>query len=365
MGLKKLLSFSKKGRAVLIASLFVFLISFLGLYYIIFGPNWTFLNFFNQETEQIEEVLVPVVDEQDETTDTDCLDCASHWLNGRLVPIETAQSFPVALIIDNDPIARPQLALGQADLVYEVPVEGGMTRYLVIYSAGTEIDKVGPVRSARSYYVTLAEELKAAFLHVGGSPESLEMIKKASLYDLNEFYNEKYFWRDTSGGRPTPHHIFTNSENWQRYLDNRGLKERQVESWLFKEESPSLEIASDINIRFSANFQALWRYNSESNEYLRFFNGKEANDQDGQIIAKNIIIQKVESEVIDELGRLDINLYGSGEAVVCLDGSCQLATWKKKGTDRTRYYYQDGEEIKLNPGITWIEIADSMTQLSY
>lgn len=365
MRLNKFLSFSKKGRAVLIASLFVFLTSVLGLYYIVFSPNWSFLNFLDKPREQIEEAIVPETEQESETDNPDCVDCVSYWLNGRLVPLEQAESFPVAVMIDNDPAARPQVALAQADLVYEVPVEGGMTRYLAIYSADLEIEKVGPIRSARSYFVTLAEELKAALLHVGGSPESLKMIKRASLYDLNEFYNEKYFWRDSSGERYAPHHIFSSSENWQRYLDNRGLKERQVEAWLFKEASPSLEASSDINVRFSANFQALWRYDSENNEYRRFFNGKEARDENEQIKAKNIIIQKVESEVIDGLGRLDINLYGSGEAVVCLDGACQLARWQKKGAARTRYYYENGEEIKLNPGIIWIEVADSMTEISY
>jgi len=365
MRLKKLLSFSKKGRAVLIASLFVLFISIFALYYIIFGPNWSFLNFFKQSQEQIEEVLVSENEEENVYNISDCVDCVSHWLNGRLVPFEQAESFPVVLVIDNDPAARPQVALAQADLVYEVPVEGGMTRFLAVYSADIEIEKVGPIRSARSYFVSLAEELKAAFLHVGGSPKSLEMIKTASLYDLNEFYNEKYFWRDNSGSRQAPHHIFTSSENWQRYLDNRGLKERQVEAWLFKEENPSLETSDDINLRFSINFQALWRYDVQNNEYLRFFNGQESGDEESQIKAKNIIIQKVRSEVFDELGRLNINLNGSGEALVCLDGSCQLAEWRKKGKERTRYYYENGEEVKLNPGIIWIEIADSMTQISY
>jgi hypothetical protein len=365
MGLKKLLVFSKKGRVILITSLFVLLLSVLGLFYIIFGPNWNFLDFFNKFQTKPQAVMVNEVDVDGEEDGLNCLDCSPHWLNGLLVPLEQTESFPVALVIDNDPAARPQVALSQADLVYEVPVEGGVTRFLAIYATELEIEKVGPIRSARSYYVTLAEELRAAFLHVGGSPESLEMIKKSSLYDLNEFYNENYFWRDNSGGRLAPHHIFTSSENWQKYLDNRGLKERQVESWLFKEESPSLEMSNDINIRFSNNFQALWRYSSEGNEYLRFFNGKEASDEITQIRAKNVIIQKVKSKVIDDLGRLDLNLYGTGEAVVCLDGSCQLAQWRKKDKDRTRYYYIDGEEVKLNPGKIWIEIAASTTQVSY
>jgi len=361
MGDKLVGKLSKKGRAVLIASLFIFLISGLGLYYIVFGPEWQFLYFLNKKTlEQSSEEIV--IDLPVETTDLTCPDCKARWLDGVLVE-SNAEVFPVAIMIDNDPAARPQLALSQASLVYEVPVEGGMTRYLAIYPADQILDQVGPVRSARPYFVDLASELKALYLHVGGSPESLEKLKTAGLYDLNEFYYEKYFWRDNNF--IAPHHIFTNSEKWQSYLDNRGLNERAAEAWLFKEEAPNPEIGADINIRFSANFQALWRYEPESNTYLRFFNGREANDNFGQIRAKNIIIQYVDSTVIDELGRLEIDLIGSGSALLCVDAHCELGTWRKASASRTRYYYDNGEEFRFNPGITWIELADSMTKVEY
>lgn len=358
------LSLSKKGKAILVASLFLFILSGLGLYYIIFGPNWGLFDFINKESE------IEIIFDSDEETFHEidslvCSDCSLRWLDGLSVASEKAEVFPIALVIDNDPGARPQYALAQASLVYEVPVEGGATRYLAIYPADIELEKVGPVRSARSYFVNLAEELKAAFLHVGGSPGSLEMIKNSSLYSLNEFYNESYFWRDYDQVRKAPHNVFTNSEKWSKYLDNRGLKERQVDSWLFKKENPSLEMSPDITLRFSANFQALWRYSQDDNEYIRFFNGREAWDDESQIKAKNIIIQKVKSEVIDELGRLRLHLEGAGEAVACLDGACHLASWKKEAQSRTRYYYQDGSEIRFNPGVTWIEIADNLTRIEY
>lgn len=361
MGGKLVGKLSKKGRAVLIVSLFIFIVSGSGLYYIVFGPEWKFLDFFNKNTteQNTEEVVIDLVIE---TSDIDCSDCSVRWLDGVLVE-SNPEVFPVAVMIDNDPAARPQLALSQASLVYEVPVEGGMTRYLAIYPADQILDQVGPVRSARPYFVDLASELKALYLHVGGSPDALEKLKKADLYDLNEFYHEKYFWRDNNF--TAPHHIFTNSEKWQSYLDNRGLNERAAEAWLFKEEAPNSEIGTDINVRFSANFQALWRYEPESNTYLRFFNGREANDNLGQIRAKNLIVQYVESTVIDELGRLEINLSGSGSALLCLDAHCELGTWRKAALNRTRYYYINGEEFEFNPGITWIEIADSMTKVDY
>lgn len=143
------------------------------------------------------------------------------------------------------------------------------------------------------------------------------------------------------------------------------MSERQAEAWLFKEEAPSQVSPADLEIRFSSNFQALWRYDWENNDYLRLFNGKEANDSEERIKAKNIIVQKVDSKVLDKIGRLDLEMQGEGEAIVCLDGNCQLATWRKQGQARTRYYYENGEEIKLNPGISWIEIADSFTQVNY
>ncbi len=351
---------STKGKAILIASLFIIIISAGGLYYLIFSPDWNFLDLLKAK-EDIPPVTAVVVDEKPVEL---CLDCANRWLDGLSVAKEKAESFPVAIMIDNDPLARPQPALSKALLVYEAPVEGGITRYMAIYTADMDIAKIGPIRSARPYFVAIADELKALYMHVGGSPEALTLINAAKLYDLNEFYNEKYFWRDYN--LPAPHYIFSNQEKWQSYLDARGLNERQADAWLFKEEEPKGETSPDIDIIFSINFKASWRYDSENNEYLRFFNGQEARDEEAQIKAKNVIIQIVDSEVLDSLGRLAIDVRGEGKAMACIDGICQDAYWQKQGDNRTRYYNsENNEEIKFNPGISWIELADSYTKIVY
>ena len=351
---------SKRGKAIFIASLFIIIISAGGLYYLVFSPDWNFLDFLKTKENVPPATLVAI----DENKVEVCDNCANRWLDGLSVTKEEAESFPVAIMIDNDPLARPQPALAKALLVYEAPVEGGITRYMAIFAADMNISRIGPIRSARPYFVAIADELKALYMHVGGSPEALDLIKTANLYDLNEFYNEKYFWRDYS--LPAPHYIFSNKEKWQSYLNSRGLNARQSDAWLFKEEEPKGKLSPDIDIIFSINFKASWRYDSVNNEYLRFFNGQEARDDETQIKAKNLIIQMVDSEVLDNLGRLAISIKGEGKAIACIDGVCQDAYWKKQGSNRTRYYYQNNnEEIRFNPGISWVELADSYTKIVY
>ncbi len=353
---------SKKGKALIVASLFVLALSSLGLYYFIFAPDWNWLNRFGSKAE-VEPI--EIVTEAATTTVDACPGCKTRWLDGVLVAPEKALAFPVAVVIDNDILARPQAGLGRASLVYEAPVEGGMTRYLAVFPADADLSAVGPVRSARPYFVTWASELKALFIHCGGSPEALTQIKGASLYDLNEFFNSNYFWRENSDTRSAPHNVLTSGDNWRSYLDNRGLVEKSADAWLFKTEAEHASSSQDISIRFSNNFKALWRYDGSTNEYLRFFNGTESRDEADKITAKNIIVHHLDSRVLDDTGRLRLDMTGTGEALICIDGVCLTGTWKKTGEERTRYYYENGEEIKLNPGITWIEVADDKTTVDY
>ena len=351
--------FSKKGRALLALSLFVLFSSALGLYYFIFAPNWSWLeNLFAKKT------VIEIIEEKPVASSTSsCADCQPRWLDGVPVAATATNVFPVAVVIDNDILARPQSGLSKASLVYEAPVEGGMTRFLAVFPADTDLSKVGPIRSARPYFVTWAEELGALFVHCGGSPEALELIDRASFYDLNEFYNSTYFWREQSGARVAPHNVLSSSEKISSYLNKRGLVEKKADAWLFEEEGEHASSSPDLKIYFSLNFQALWRYEANSNSYLRFFNGNESRDEDENIRAKNIIVHYLESEVLDAVGRLRLSMNGSGQALICLNGACQPGEWRKSNDSRTRYYYENGEEIKLNPGTTWIEVADSNTRV--
>jgi hypothetical protein len=127
----------------------------------------------------------------------------------------------ISIMIDNHPGARPQSGLSQAQVVYEVPVEGEFTRYFAIFNASTTVDKVGPVRSARPYFLDWLQEYgDALYIHSGGSPEALQILRNSTLFDANEFFRGAYFWRGTD--HLAPHNLYTSSTAWNKLLAEYG-----------------------------------------------------------------------------------------------------------------------------------------------
>ncbi|MBI5221973.1 MAG: DUF3048 domain-containing protein, partial [Candidatus Magasanikbacteria bacterium] len=187
----------------------------------------------------------------------------------------------VAVMVDNHPDGRPLSGLAEASVVYEAPVEANYTRFLAIYPANAEVKDVGPVRSARPYYLDWVSEYgDAMYMHVGGSPEALSLIREYKIFDLNEFYRGWYYWRDRN--RFAPHYIYTSSELWGKaladYADERSVAE--YEGWSFNTSSlyhritSSLgedELAASVKITFLApDYVAEWKFNTSTRKYERY-----------------------------------------------------------------------------------------------
>ena len=287
--------------------------------------------------------------------------------------------FPFAVMIDNHSDARPPSGLDRANLVFEAEVEGGITRYLAIFASGENIPEIGPIRSARPYFINWAHEFSALYAHVGGSPEALVKIKQDNIFDINEFYNETYFWRADHFNMP--HNVFTSSEKLKKYIQNKNLEEGSFFPWKFKNDKKKkdLPLSSKISIKFKLDIYAVdWIFDQENNIYIRYQNtkcpeGVKCSEDKkphyvksgGIISAKNIIIEYVPAEEIDDKLRLNMKVVGEGEALVCLDGSCREAQWEKKTeSSRTRYYIND-EEIEFNRGVTWIEVLRPEIEINY
>ena len=127
----------------------------------------------------------------------------------------------VGVMIDNHPDSRPASSLAKAKIVYEAPVEGGLTRYLAIFDSKQVVAEVGPVRSARAYFLSWLQEYgRGLYMHSGGSPEALSAIKTKKIFDANEFFWGEYYWR--SSDRPAPHNLYTSSDNWQKIVGQYG-----------------------------------------------------------------------------------------------------------------------------------------------
>ncbi len=271
-----------------------------------------------------------------------------------------ATPFPISVMYDNSPNARPHAGLSSAAVVYETLVEGGATRLLAIFGQSDE-EKIGPIRSARPYYLEWVSEYDALYVHAGGSPEALAAIDAFDIHDLN--HQGKYFFRDTT--QFAPHNLYATSELLTFALRDLELLDvvPTFEPWRFKDEAALGSRGVDgqeIAVHFSSGgtYLASYRYEQATNRYLRF-NANEA-DLDAttgeQLSATNVVVIMIpEIADIGEKGRLTLDIHGEGVAYVFRDGQKVKGTWKKADrTSRTRFYDAAGSEIELNRGNTWI-----------
>ena len=274
---------------------------------------------------------------------------------------EDDEIFTYSVMIDNHVDARPSVGLAKAGLIYETIVESPITRFLAVFSSDDEIDKIGPVRSARPFYIDFASEFNGPYIHVGGSNDALEMLSLYK-YDVNEFSRGNYFWRD--GNRYQPHNVFSSSDLVNKIVKNSNWEfDDQFDSWIFKadvseEERQENKIKIDINFK-SYDFAVRWEYARESNDYIRGQGGRVHKDQSGdEIRAKNIAIMYTTSRVIDDYGRREVKTIGEGESVVFQDGKAIEGRWRRTNKNsRTRFYSEDGEEVEFNVGTSWIEVV--------
>lgn len=285
-------------------------------------------------------------------------------LNGVWTTKVIAKRRPIGIMIENHPDSRPQSSLDRAELVYEAVTEGGITRFLAFYVVNDVNDEIGPVRSARSYFVKFADEYNVFYAHVGGSADALSLISGLDdFYDLNQFQLSKYFWRDKN--RYAPHNVYTTTNKLRKAGESKKYDTNaEYDKWSFKEDE-SIENRGEtqkVTIDFSSSsYKIQYTYDKEKNEYKRNMAGKEHTDKNSknQIKAKTVIVQYVKSWAKSQ--GIDLKNDGSGKAEIFMDGKTITGTWKKLGgrKDRTKFYDENGNEIELNRGPIWIEIASN------
>ncbi len=308
---------------------------------------------------------------------------------------------PLGVMIENSKAARPQSGLSSADVVYEAVAEGGITRFMaVFYCDSSEI--VGPVRSARTYYLDWISEYGSSplYTHVGGAntPGPADALGQIGQYgweafnDLNQFsIGFPTFWRDydrLGKDTATEHTVYTStSKLWTFAATKRKLTDAWDKSfvpWSFKDDldlasrptsSASVSFGlSNTQSSYSDDYVVDWKYDRDSNSYLRS-SGKVAHldmDTNQQLLAKDVIIQFMSMSIADdgysEEGHGTHTLYGdkgTGKAKFLLDGKIIDGIWAKKNRlDRTRYFDATGKEIKFNRGQIWVETLPIGQQLT-
>ena len=288
-------------------------------------------------------------------------------LDGTTTTKSLAERYPLAVMVENHPEARPQSGLNKASIVYEAIAEGGITRFMAIYSPN-DAQKVGPVRSARTYFVDWASELNSYFAHVGGNMDALEMIKADSILDLDQFgLGEPTYWRELNPAIALEHTMYTKTD----YLYKAAQAKKyptisNFESLSFRSPKPDANTTTtqSIAIDFSTpSYKIDWEFSPQTNTYLRTMAGlphKDAVTGD-RLSTSNLIIAQVErwevTTSINEQGWA-MKTIGSGKAKIFIEGKEIDATWKKASrTSRTLFFDVEGKKIKFIPGTFWYEIT--------
>ncbi len=271
----------------------------------------------------------------------------------------------VAVMFDNHPSARWQAGLKDAEVVYEIPVEAPYTRYIGLYLLNSP-ESIGPIRSARPYFVTKVLEFDAVYARVGGSEQAKSDIRNLGIADIDGLTSSSnVFWRKS--GKKAPNNLYSSMEVLREAQKERGYSlSGEYEGFKFYEEDTVVEgsPAYSIFISYMSNNTTKYVYDSDTKLYNREKDGKIHIDESDQspIRAKNIIIQETTIKVIDKDGRLSIALEGEGSGVFITNGVANNMKWVKESRKgKTFYYDESGKEIILNPGHTWVQIVGTKT----
>ncbi len=278
---------------------------------------------------------------------------------------------PIAVMIDNDNNdARPHAGIEDAYIIYEMYVEGSATRMMALYK-DVNTEKIGPVRSSRHYFLDFALEHDPVYVHYGWSPQAIKDISSLGVNNINGVSDGgSIFWRERKY-KYDWHSAYTSIENIKEFAtETKKYRDTTEKTIVFKKNREDVEINGDaltkITLPYAGFYKASYEYDVATNTYKRYINGAGHITQANVHIApKNIIIQKARNYNIsgDTSGRQNIDTVGSGEGYFISGGKIAKITWSK--TDRkgkTTYYFEDGQEISLNPGQTWIQIVPpSMT----
>jgi len=266
----------------------------------------------------------------------------------------------LAVKVENLPAARPQTGLSWADIVYEEPVEAGITRFIVIYQC-QNASRIEPVRSARFTDVdVLTQFSQPVFGFAGGVPAVLSRIHAAHLLDVNFERAPKTYHRDPA--RQQPHNLYTSTP--ELYAAARTKEEPPVPVFVYSPHAPQGKTVNQMHIRFSTYTDLTWTWVPSKKVYERYDTGQPQVLSDGTpITTTNVVVQVVK---VTLTGVTDVNgvhspeatVVGSGRVYILRGGKMVTGTWRRPSlADSTIYTDSSGHRIALAPGTTWVELV--------
>lgn len=279
----------------------------------------------------------------------------------------------VAIMVENTEYGRPQYGLESADVVYEAYTEFFYySRYLLLYY-GNEPDKVGPVRSARPYFVSWVHGWPgAAYVHAGASNPGYVSIQQDHIHNLDVDANA-YGLGYRSPSRPAPHNLFVRIPQAALMAQDHWGNPKISPHWQFGAPAGSAA-PQDQTITMTWNTHNTveqWRWDGAARGWTRWVSCPECSgnqytqvmglNSGKPVVASNIVIQYTKEEYLPDpagTGWIQIQTHGSGRATLILGNKIEQGTWKNAGSGQpTRYYLSNGQPARFVPGQTWIEVV--------
>lgn len=281
---------------------------------------------------------------------------------------------PIAFMIDNNVNAQPQSSINKAFAVYEVIVEGNETRLMALFKE-SDADEVGPMRSARHYFLDYAMEYDAIYAHLGLSPQA---DADMGLYRTNNINGQIYdtgkartetskYWRNKS--RKAPHNAYTNiskileicKEKNYKTTTNKGTPFNYVEHEVDLKDS--YLTANTVKIPYAEKHVVEYKYDEKTKRYTRYSKGRKQKDKvdDKDITTKNIIITFAKNHDLpdkEKKGRQQVVTWGTLDGFYITNGKAiKIKCQKNVREEQTKYMDLDGNEIEINDGNTFINIC--------
>lgn len=276
---------------------------------------------------------------------------------------------PVSIMINNIKDSLPQHGISKADIIYEMLAEGSITRLLAIFQDPSDISRIGSIRSARPYYMEIAEGYGAVYLHFGGSVPAYDKISKHEIINLDGIqstWDGTLYYRDAERKKTysSEHTVFTTGERIETALLTlkRDLTVSDPKSaFSFSEEHSALSgnDANKIDIRYSKNTNPWFEYDESTKTYLRFqFNALHMDaEYSEQIRVKNVFVLKMKTAAVkgNTLKLIEIDTTGTGSGYYACEGKYIPITWKKQdASSPILFYLADGALLKVAPGKTFV-----------
>lgn len=303
-------------------------------------------------------------------------------LTGKGLEEDISAQRPYAVMFNNLKQALPQIGISQADVIYEIVAEGGITRMMAVFQDLEGVGDMGSIRSARDYYVSIAKGHDAIYIHAGGSPQAYNAFSSLKVSNI-DFVNGPYgdmCWRDPDRRKSAglEHSLLTSGEKVLEQLPKRIAREHDSGyevGWTFDKEAPAGgKEASKLTVPFSTYKTGYFTYDAGENCYHidQHIDKQDIPYVDGgtgePVAVRNVLVLYTDVSLVkgDDKGRMAVRTTGKGEGLLLRDGQIYEIAWERS-SEKVCFSFldQSGKPFPLAPGSSYINIVSSGAKVEW